>query len=78
MFGNLLKRLCAISLASLILTNCSDGPVAFGTEAKRETFAQLAPILPTASTRDTEQTRIEVGVFRAVFLAICPDDVCAE
>ena len=59
---------------TLTLTSCFAQPGGFATN--RETFYQLNEVLPTASTEDTEQTRLEVGTFRRVFLGLCPVDIC--
>jgi hypothetical protein len=54
--------------------NCSGLPA--GSETNNETFRQLYELLPTASVHDDDQTKREVGIFRVVFLGLCPDDVC--
>lgn len=57
----------------MTLTACSNVPA--GSETEKEKFRQMSAVLPTASRQDTEQTKREVGVFRALFLALCPE-VC--
>lgn len=59
----------------LTLMSCSEEPVALD-RTINENFRQLDQKLPTASPKDTEQTRLEVGVFRALFLKLCPEFVC--
>lgn len=57
-----------------MLMSCSEVRVA--SETNKETFRQLEEVLPTASVNDTEQTKREIGVFRTLFFALCPDSVC--
>ena len=67
---------CAILLKLTILTSCS--PAQEGSATEREEFRHMRAVLPTASRSDTEQTRREVGTFRALFLELCPEAVCAQ
>lgn len=71
-----LTRCAAICATLTILTSCSTPPA--GSETEAEKFRQLRADLPTASRQDTEQTRTEVGRFRALFFALCPEVVCGE
>lgn len=74
MSGKRLLKFYAALVVLATLTGCLRPPVA--SETNNETFAQLNAVLPTASRQDSEQTRREVGVFRTLFLALCPDTVC--
>lgn len=65
-----LKTPFAALATILMLTNCSEPQVALE-KTEREVFAQLARTLPTASTSDTKQTRLEVGVHRTLFIDLC-------
>ena len=76
MHGRLLSGCCAILAALTILTNCSGAPA--GSETEAEKFRQLGRVLPTASTADTMQTRREVGLFRALFIELCPETACKK
>lgn len=59
----------------LIISACSNAVSLEKTEAAK--FHALNSVLPTASKSDTTRTKTEVGTFRKLFLALCPEDVCA-
>lgn len=69
------KRLCVMLGTFVILTNCSEQQA--GSETSREILRAWEETLPSASPRDTEQTRREVAVNRLAFVSLCKKlEVC--
>ena len=66
----------AVLMMTVSLTACA--PRVALEKTVDEVFTQLDQTLPTASLKDTSQTRREVAIHRAVFKAICPKSACAD
>ena len=63
-------RLMALTLMMTLTASCG---VLTASETTKEVLRQIHGTLPTASTRDTEQTKREVGKHRVVVKALCDD-----
>ena len=70
MFAPSLKKLCAALGMILMLSGCLSPQTALD-RTEHEIFVQLNNTLPTASRRDTERTKREVGIHRKVFVDLC-------
>ena len=63
-------RLTALALMMTLIASCGE---LTAYETTKEVLRRVYGTLPTASSRDTEQTKREVGVHRVVVKALCDD-----
>ena len=69
MYGNGWTRLCAVLTVTLVmLTSGCAATTGSGTDAVCDA---LCPVLPSYSTRDTDQTKFEGAKFLDAFEAAC-------
>lgn len=75
MFGKLQVRLWLTLGLISTLTACLSLPT--GSETTKAVFQTLGKTLPTASRKDTDQTKKEVAIHRKVFYELCGEfDYC--
>lgn len=62
-------RLSGTLMALMILTGCFGSPA--GYETARATARAWGDTLPTASTKDTRQTKVEIAKNRLAYQVVC-------